>query len=81
MNRDYRFANIGVSRYPRLGYGHFLVYGIVEGAYVSAMTTNSQIFDFWGDEESPCKKRIAAGWIKHILVRAYYDQLQEGGEL
>ena len=81
MIRDHRFANIGVSRHPRLGYGHYLVYGLVDGTYVSAMTTNSQIFDFWDDEESPIKMKIAVGQIKHILARTFYDQLQEGGEL
>lgn len=81
MIRDYRIANIGVKRHPSLGYRHYLVYGFVEGAYVSAMTTNSQIFDFWNDEDSPVMKRVAVGWIKHILINAYYDQLQEGGAL
>lgn len=81
MHRDYHFANIGIRRHPRLGYGHFLVYGIVEGTSVSAMTTNTQIYDFWNDKENPCKMKIARGWIKHRLARAYYDQLQEEGAL
>lgn len=80
MIDNYRFANIGIKRHPRLGYGHYLAFGIVEGVRVSAMTTNSQIFDFWQYEDGSTKKGISRGWIKHLLARAYDDQNQEEDE-
>lgn len=52
-------------------YGHYRVTGIVNGIEVSAITTDSEAFDYLNDEDNEYKSAMALAHCKCKLIQAY----------
>ena len=52
-------------------YGHYRVTGLVNGIEVSAITTDSQSFDYLNDEDNEEKHEQALAHCEYKLIQAY----------
>lgn len=52
-------------------YGHYRITGIVNGIEVSAITTDSEAFDYLNDEDNEYKSAMALAHCECKLIQAY----------
>lgn len=52
-------------------YGHYRITGMVNGTKVSAITTDSEAFDYLNDEDNEEKHEQALAHCEYKLIQAY----------
>ena len=52
-------------------YGHYRITGMVNGIAVSAITTDSEAFDYLNDEDNEEKHEQALAHCEYKLIQAY----------
>lgn len=62
-------TQISMSKTTR--YGHFELSGMVNGERVSVITTNSEAFDWYNDNENEEKHAEAIAYCERTLTNAY----------
>lgn len=52
-------------------YGHYRVTGMVNGIEVTAITTDSEAFDYLNDEDNEYKSAMALAHCECLLIQTY----------
>jgi hypothetical protein len=52
-------------------YGHYRVTGIINGVEVSAITTDSEAFDYFNDDENQYKNAMAIAHCECLLIQTF----------
>lgn len=52
-------------------YGHYRVTGIVNGVEVSAITTDSEAFDYFNDDDNEYKNAMAIAHCECLLIQTF----------
>lgn len=68
-NKIMKTENMKIERTK--SYGHYRVSGIVNGVEVSAITTDSEAFDYFNDEDNEYKNAMAIAHCECLLIQTF----------
>ena len=68
-NKIMKTENMKIERTK--SYGHYRVSGIVNGVEVSAITTDSEAFDYLNDDDNEYKNTMAIAHCECLLIQTY----------